>query len=39
MIESKRQAGSAEDAKRWEERVKNHQKWIDKHKVSGVKTG
>ena len=39
MIESKRQVGQIEDAKRWEERVKNHQKWIEKHKVSGVKTG
>lgn len=40
MVESKK-ISNAEDAdyKRWTERVKNHEVWLQKHKVTEVKPG
>eukprot|EP00352_Strombidinopsis_acuminata_P001045 CAMPEP_0176346852 /NCGR_PEP_ID=MMETSP0126-20121128/6556_1 /TAXON_ID=141414 ORGANISM="Strombidinopsis acuminatum, Strain SPMC142" /NCGR_SAMPLE_ID=MMETSP0126 /ASSEMBLY_ACC=CAM_ASM_000229 /LENGTH=71 /DNA_ID=CAMNT_0017694611 /DNA_START=864 /DNA_END=1079 /DNA_ORIENTATION=- len=40
MVESKK-INNEEDAdyKRWTERVKNHEAWLLKHKVTEVKTG
>lgn len=39
LVESKRENGNEEEAKRLEERIKNHTKWVDKHKVENVKAG
>lgn len=39
LVESKRENNDEEEAKRLEERIKNHQKWVEKHKVENVKAG
>jgi hypothetical protein len=39
LIDSKRDNGEEEEAKRLEERIRNHSKWLEKHKVAEVKAG
>ena len=39
MVESKRDNGDDEDLKRYQERNKNHDKWLLKHSVDNVKPG
>jgi hypothetical protein len=39
LIDSKRENGEEEEAKRLEERIKNHRKWLEKHKVQDIKAG
>lgn len=39
LLDSKRENGDDEEVRRLEERIKNHQKWVEKHRVIDVKAG